>query len=151
MIKLLLIFQIVTATTYTLDPKENGPYGNQLASGFKANPKTDRIIAVSRDLLKTYPFHSKVIVSNAGKFNGVWIVEDVMNKRYRKRIDFLIANKSDQNKFYKVKIKHYERKKHSRYRKHRTRALHHVRTKSSHKQAKRHSKKLKRRSVHGQR
>lgn len=151
MIKLLLILQVVTATTYTLAPRENGPYGNQLASGFRANPKTDRIIAVSRDLLKSYPFHSKVVVTNAGNFNGVWIVEDIMNKRYRKRIDFLIADKSEQNKFYKVKLSHYERKKHIRHRNHRSNTLYHVRAKQHHQQVKRHHKKLQRRSIHRQR
>ena len=48
----------VTATTYKLTVRENGPYGNSMASGFKVSykhPGLNRVVAVSRDLLNQYP------------------------------------------------------------------------------------------------
>jgi 3D (Asp-Asp-Asp) domain-containing protein len=52
------------------------------------------VIAISRDLKELYAFGDKVILTNAGKFNGVWFIHDVMNKRYKNKIDILI-NPSD--------------------------------------------------------
>jgi 3D (Asp-Asp-Asp) domain-containing protein len=123
----------VTATTYKLTAAENGPYGNVLASDFRANkklPGNDRVIAVSRDLLKKYPFHTNVIIKGAGKLDGKWRVEDVMNKRFTKRIDFLLNWEVKHNKFNNVIIKSYgKHKSHSRNSISRTNAIHHVRTK----------------------
>jgi 3D (Asp-Asp-Asp) domain-containing protein len=34
------------------------------------------------------------MLTNAGKFNGIWFIHDVMNKRYKNKIDILI-NSSD--------------------------------------------------------
>jgi len=138
----------VTATTYKLTAAENGPYGNHLASGFKANmkhPGLNRVIAVSPDLLDSFPFHSYVIIKGVGKrFDGIWKVEDIMNKRFTKRIDLLIDWKIKHNKFSKVIIKKYDNSKTSvRSRKHRTHIVHHVRTKSNHKRVKKHSYRVK--------
>jgi 3D (Asp-Asp-Asp) domain-containing protein len=134
----------ITATTYKLTAAENGPYGNNLASGFKASykhPGLNRVIAVSPDLLKQYPFHSYVIVKGASKFNGVWRVEDVMNKRYTKRIDLLIDWKTKHNKFNNVTIKHYDHiKTIIRHRKRRVSTIHNVRAKQNHHKAKSRNK-----------
>jgi 3D (Asp-Asp-Asp) domain-containing protein len=128
---------IVTATTYKLTARENGPYGNVLASGFKANkkhPGLNRVVAVSRDLLKKYPFHTYVLIKNAGLFNGIWKVEDVMNKRFTKRIDFLLDWKVKHNKFDNVIIKSYGKHKSDlRHRKRRINAVHNVRAKQRYK------------------
>ena len=126
----------VTATTYKLTVRENGPYGNNMASGFKVNPKhpgNDRVIAVSPDLLDNFPFHSYVLVKGAGKrFDGIWRVEDVMAKRWNKRIDFLINWKIKHDKFYNVKITTYDYiKTIIRYSKRRTNPIHHVRAKQN--------------------
>lgn len=139
MIKLLFVLHLVTATTYTLAPKENGPYGNKLASGFKANPKfpqKNRVIAVSRDLLEEFPFHSLVFITGAGKLNGVWKVEDVMNERYKERIDFLINYKTRQQIHYNVKIEHYEPIRTIKTRHSRTSTIHHLQTERKHKNIK---------------
>ena len=138
----------VTATTYKLTAAENGPYGNNMASGYKVSykyPGNSRVIAVSPDMLKKYPFHTNVIIKGAGKLNGKWIVEDVMNKRWHKRIDFLINWKVKHNKFNNVIIKKYEykSKSNSRFRNHKHANLHRVRTKPDHKHIKRHSKRAK--------
>ncbi len=35
-------------------------------------------------------FGAKVCVENAGEMDGIWRVEDRMNKRWTRRIDFLV-------------------------------------------------------------
>jgi hypothetical protein len=50
-----------------------------------------RWVAISRDLLKYYNFNDTIIIhSNNPNINGLWIIKDVMNKKYQKRIDFLV-------------------------------------------------------------
>ena len=98
----------VTATTYTPSVKETDSTPLVTASGFKINPKNPkrhRIIAVSRDLKRKYKFGTRVKISGAGKYSGEYVVRDVMNKRYHKRIDILIGRKDKQTKFKNVKIR----------------------------------------------
>jgi 3D (Asp-Asp-Asp) domain-containing protein len=97
--------EIVTLTTYKASEAETDSTPNITASGFKiTNAKKHRIIAVSRDLKKKYKFGQKVRITGAGKYNGTYRVHDVMNKRYRKRIDILIGHNDKQTKLKKVKI-----------------------------------------------
>ena len=98
----------VTATTYTPSVRETDSTPLVTASGFKINPKNPkrhRIIAVSRDLKRKYKFGTRVKISGAGKYSGEYVVRDVMNKRYHKRIDILIGRKDKQTKFKNVKIR----------------------------------------------
>lgn len=86
----------VKVTTYTTSESQtdNTPYVT--ASGFKLskkNPKQHRIVAISRDLKKRLKFGDKIKLTGIGKYNGVYQVEDVMNKRFRNRIDILINPK----------------------------------------------------------
>ena len=150
-LSIMLVFghtDTVTATTYKLTVRENGPYGNNMASGYKVSykhPGLNRVIAVSRDLLKHYPFHTFVIVKGAGKLDGIWKVEDVMNKRFTKRIDFLIGWKTKPNKFNNVIIKSYgKHKSHIRHRKRRSNVVHNVRAKQQNKRLKKSSNNVKR-------
>jgi 3D (Asp-Asp-Asp) domain-containing protein len=97
--------EIVTLTTYKASESETDSTPNITASGFKiTNPKKHRIIAVSRDLKKKYKFGQKVRITGAGKYNGTYRVHDVMNKRYKNRIDVLIGHNDKQTKLKKVKI-----------------------------------------------
>jgi 3D (Asp-Asp-Asp) domain-containing protein len=97
--------EIVTLTTYKASETETDSTPNITASGFKiTNPKKHRIIAVSRDLKKKYKFGQKIRITGAGKYNGTYRVHDVMNKRYRNRIDILIGHNDKQTKLKKVKI-----------------------------------------------
>jgi 3D (Asp-Asp-Asp) domain-containing protein len=97
--------EIVTLTTYKASEGETDSTPNITASGFKiTNPKKHRIIAVSRDLKKKYKFGQKIRITNAGKYNGTYRVHDVMNKRYKNRIDILIGHNDKQTKLKKVKI-----------------------------------------------
>ena len=98
---------VVTVTTYKPISGETDSTPNVTASGFKIsrkNPKKHRIIAVSRDLKRKLRFGQRVRLRNAGKYNGEYVVRDVMNKRYRKRIDILINPKDKQTTIPKVKI-----------------------------------------------
>ena len=102
-----MVPDIVTLTTYTASENETDSTPNVTASGFKIdtnNPKRHRIIAVSRDLKKKLKFGSKVRIEGAGKYNGTYVVKDVMNKRYKKRIDILINPDDKQTKLKKIKL-----------------------------------------------
>jgi 3D (Asp-Asp-Asp) domain-containing protein len=97
--------EIVTLTTYKASESETDSTPNITASGFKiTNPKKHKIIAVSRDLKRKYKFGQKVRITGAGKYNGTYRVHDLMNKRYKKRIDILIGHNDKQTKLRKVKI-----------------------------------------------
>ena len=85
--------KVVSLSTYKADTTETDSSPLVTASGLKldsSNPKKHRVIAISRDLKALFAFGDKVILTNAGKFNGVWFVHDVMNKRYKNKIDILI-------------------------------------------------------------
>ena len=97
--------EIVTLTTYKASETETDSTPNITASGFKiTNPNKHKIIAVSRDLKKKYKFGQKIRITGAGKYNGTYRVHDVMNKRYKNRIDILIGHNDKQTKLKKVKI-----------------------------------------------
>jgi len=84
---------VVTLTTYNASVDQCDSTPLVTASGFKIDslhPGRHRIIAISRDLKKLFKFGQKVKLSNAGRFNGVYYVHDVMNKRFTKKIDVLI-------------------------------------------------------------
>ncbi len=87
----------VSLSTYKTDTAETDSTPLITASGFKldsVNPMKHRVIAISRDLKELFSFGDKVKLSNAGKFNGIWFIRDLMNKKYKNKIDILI-NPSD--------------------------------------------------------
>jgi len=49
-----------------------------------------------------------VVVSNAGDMDGLWVIRDRMNKRWTKRIDFLVDTSLKGGKWNNVTIKLYE-------------------------------------------
>ena len=100
--------KIVTLTTYSTTEGETDDSPNITASGFEIdddNPKKHRIIAVSRDLKRKLRFGEKVILSNAGRFNGIWYVRDLMNNRFKNNIDVLINEDDKHTKMRGVIIK----------------------------------------------
>ena len=103
-----LISILVTATIYHADPAQcNADYLTtaSLKSINEANPQGHRWIAVSRDLEQHgFVFGSKVCVEGAGQLSGEWTVEDRMNKRWKKRIDFLVNKEVKGGKWNNVKI-----------------------------------------------
>jgi 3D (Asp-Asp-Asp) domain-containing protein len=99
--------EVVTVTTYTPSVEECDSTPLITASGFKineGNPRRHRIVAVSRDLKRKYKFGTKLRIKGAGKYDGTYTVRDVMNKRFRKRIDILVNKRDKQTKVKKVKI-----------------------------------------------
>jgi 3D (Asp-Asp-Asp) domain-containing protein len=101
------IKEVVTVTTYHAVPGQTDNTPFVTASGYKINkrnPEDDKIIAISRDLKDRFKFGDSVLVTNTGKYDGVYYIHDVMNKRFTKKIDILISNKDSGDKFYNVII-----------------------------------------------
>lgn len=98
---------IVSVTTYspTIEQTDSTPLIT--ASGYKINPinpKKQRIIAVSRDLKRKYKFGKKVIITGIGKLSGTYTIRDVMNKRFKNRVDILIGEGDKQTSFKNAKL-----------------------------------------------
>ena len=102
------IVACVTATVYNAVPEQTNEDPGHTASMYEIdleNPYKHRILAVSRDLYKLgYKFGTKVKVSCGCPYEGVWVVRDLMNKRYKKRIDFLINEDMPIGKWNNVQI-----------------------------------------------
>jgi len=99
---------IVTATIYHATPEQCNADYLTTASGKKINeenPQGHRWVAVSRDLeLVGFTMGEKIIVENAGEMDGVWTIEDRMNKRWIHRIDFLVNKTKKAGKWENVII-----------------------------------------------
>jgi len=99
----------VTATIYHAVAEQTDFNTRHNCSMFKLdlnNPRKHNIIAVSRDLEALgFKLGTKVIVTGAGDLDGVWNIEDRMNKRFTKRIDFLVNTSLKGGKWENVKIK----------------------------------------------
>ena len=101
----------VTATIYHAVEEQTDSTPNITASGYEINMAdtlSDRIIAVSWDLENVYGFKmgDMVYVSGTGVLDGIWFVRDRMNKRFRKRIDFLVPQAMKGGKWENVLINH---------------------------------------------
>ena len=84
--------EVVTATVYNAVASQTNEDFVHTASMFKldvTNPYEHKIIAVSRDLLKKYPLGTRVWISGTD-YDGEYVVEDKMNKRFTRKIDILI-------------------------------------------------------------
>jgi len=88
----------VVVTVYNAVPEQTNSDPGHTASMFKLdlkNPYKHKIIAVSRDLLKQFPMHTKVIIKGTS-YDGIYTVEDKMGKYSKHRgkiensIDILI-------------------------------------------------------------
>ncbi len=102
-----IIPDIVTVTTYSPTVEQTDSTPLITASGFKinpTNPKKQRIVAVSRDLKKKYKFGKKVRITGIGKLSGTYTIRDVMNKRYKKRVDILIGEDDKHTSFKNAKL-----------------------------------------------
>ena len=96
----------VVATVYNAVPEQTNSDPGHTASMFKldlSNPYRHRIIAVSRDLLDRFPMGTRVRIEGTS-YDGIYFVEDKMNKRYKKRIDILINVGMKIGKWDNVKI-----------------------------------------------
>lgn len=99
--------EVVTLTIYSTNSGETDSNPHLTASGFKIdsnNPGKHKIIAVSRDLKRKWKFNTRVRIINAGRYNGIYTVKDLMNRRYKKRIDILVNNNRKPIKLTGVKV-----------------------------------------------
>jgi len=70
-----------------------------------SNPAGHRWIAVSRDLEELgFVFGKRVMVMGAEHMDGIYTVEDRMNRRWTKRIDFLVNESMRGGKWENIKI-----------------------------------------------
>ena len=100
-LKLNAIPRIVTVTTYTVNRKA------YTASGFVVtpdNPAAERIIAVSRDLKKRFEYGERVFVTGIGEYSGVYIIRDLMGKKWKNRIDILIDPEDTHTKLFNARL-----------------------------------------------
>ena len=85
---------IVTATVYHAVEGQCDDSPLVTASGAKIasaeSAYEHRYLAVSRDLLDVFPYGTMVEVSGCGELDGIWVVQDTMNRRYKGYIDLLI-------------------------------------------------------------
>ena len=99
---------LVTATIYHATPEQTDSTPDITASNKKidiSNPLKHRWIAVSRDLeAKGLTFGVKVCVTGAGDLDGIWTVQDRMNKRWKHRIDFLVNEDLKGGKWENVRV-----------------------------------------------
>jgi len=96
---------VVTATTYTI--KNRSTIDFYTKSGFKitkTNPKLDRVIAVSHDLKKLFNYGDSVLIQGIGKHSGVYYIRDLMDSKWKNRIDILLNPNDLLITYYKVKI-----------------------------------------------
>ena len=104
-----LLVETVTATVYNAVPEQTDSTPFITASGARINqqhPELHRWVAVSQDMLKRgYKFGMRIEVSGAGDLDGIWEIQDVMNKRYTNCIDFLVENTRKLGKWKNVKVK----------------------------------------------
>ena len=70
----------------------------------KKHPLKHKWVAVSRDLLNKVKFGDTVEIIGTWVYDGKWIVQDVMNKRFKRKIDFLIGKHDYANNFNDIKI-----------------------------------------------
>jgi hypothetical protein len=99
---------IVIATVYHAVENQTNSDPSHTASMFSldlSNPYKHRIIAISRNLLDNkFKMGDKVMITGAGKYSGIWIINDKMNKRYTDTVDFLINVGMPIGKWHDVKI-----------------------------------------------
>ena len=99
---------MVTATIYHATPEQTDSTPHITASNKiidLGNPQKHRWIAVSRDLeAKGLVFGVKVKVTGAGDLDGIWTVQDRMNRRWLSRIDFLVNEDMTGGKWENVRV-----------------------------------------------
>lgn len=92
----LLISASTTATVYNAVPEQCNGTPTITASGriIAGDVEALRIIAMERTMMSKNGIHygDTVLVKGTGKYDGEWVVEDTMGRRYagQDKIDFLV-------------------------------------------------------------
>ena len=99
---------LVTATIYHAVPEQTDSTPHITASGKHINmdnPQSHRWIAVSRDLeAKGLKFGVKVKITGIDTLDGIWTVQERMNKRWTNRIDLLVNDSIYGGKWENVRV-----------------------------------------------
>lgn len=106
-----LVAEDVEATVYNAVPEQCYGDPSYTASMFRLNMDdvySHRIIAMERTFMKELglKYGDVVKVEGTGKWDGVWQIQDTMNKRFagQKKIDFLVPDYIKLGKWNTVKI-----------------------------------------------
>lgn len=97
----------VSVTMYTISEAQTDDDPTETASGFRVdslNPKKHRIIALSHDLKRKIKFGKKVRITGIGKYSGVYVVKDLMNARFKRKVDILINPEDKAISFKRAKL-----------------------------------------------
>lgn len=95
----------VTATVYNAIEGQTDSTPLITATGFKIDKQNfPRIIAVSKDLEKSFPMGSVVEVCGVGEYEGSYTVEDRMHPRWKKKIDILVPDHIKTGKWKNVNV-----------------------------------------------
>jgi 3D (Asp-Asp-Asp) domain-containing protein len=100
-------YELVSVTMYTIAVAQTDSFPLETASGFivdSLNPKKHRIIAVSHDLKKKFKWGERVKLKGVGKWSGVYVVRDLMNARWKNKIDILINPDEEAISFKRAKL-----------------------------------------------
>lgn len=95
------ISDVVTATVYHAVKRQCNNDNLTTANGSKINPNNP----FAHRFLAVFPYGTRVLISGTDHYDGEWIVSDTMNKRFKKRIDFLINEDMPIGKWHNVYIK----------------------------------------------
>ena len=92
----LLISVSTTATVYNAVPEQCGNHPSVTASGrtITGDVMELRILAMERTMMAKHGirYGDTVLVEGAGEYDGEWVVEDTMSRRWagQDRVDFLV-------------------------------------------------------------
>ena len=94
-----LVSQTTVATVYNAVPEQCNSDYLHTASMYRISPETisiDRILAMERTMMAEFgiSYGDTVLIRRAGRYDGLWQVQDTMNKRFKgqHRIDFLVPD-----------------------------------------------------------
>ena len=106
-----LISETTTATVYNAVPAQCGDDFLHTASMFEIDPSkvSDyRILAMERTMMARcgIAYGDQVYVEGAGRYDGLWTVEDTMNRRFagQDRIDFLVPEETKTGRWKGVRV-----------------------------------------------
>jgi len=97
----------VSATIYypSVAQCDDTPYETaSMAKINKDHPEKHRWVAVSRDIKAQLNFGDKIFVMGTGVYDGYWEVQDLMNKRFTNKIDFLVSKNCKRGHWKNVEI-----------------------------------------------
>lgn len=107
----ILVASNVEATVYNAEPKQCNADIAHTASMFRLNLKnvlSHRIIAMERTMMTKHglKYGDVVKIEGTGKWDGVWQIQDTMNKRFagKNKIDILLPKSKGLGKWNDVKV-----------------------------------------------